>query len=103
MKDAHALTRRAVLAGAGAALPLSTAVHGGTPVRDMTGTDQPRRTSMNITRNGSQPSEKGPAEYFSGAVRIDMRFKGSTPARIGGAIVTFEPGVRTAWHTHPLG
>ena len=58
---------------------------------------------MQITRAGSQPSGKGPADYFTGAVRIDMPFKGSAPARVGGAIVTFEPGARTAWHTHPLG
>ena len=58
---------------------------------------------MQITRNGSQPSAKGPADYFTGTVRIDSPFKGSEPARVGGAIVTFEPGARTAWHTHPLG
>ena len=58
---------------------------------------------MNITRGGSQASAKGPAAYFTGAVRIDMRFTGTAPARIGGATVTFEPGARTAWHTHPLG
>lgn len=58
---------------------------------------------MNIMRSGSQPSTKGSAEYFTGAVRLDMPFKGSAPARVGGAIVTFEPGARTAWHTHPLG
>jgi quercetin dioxygenase-like cupin family protein len=58
---------------------------------------------MLITRAGSQPSAKGPAEYFTGSVRIDTPFKGNAPARIGGAIVTFEPGARTAWHTHPLG
>ena len=58
---------------------------------------------MQITRAGSQPSAKGPADYFTGIVRIDTPFKGSAPARIGGAIVTFEPGARTAWHTHPLG
>ena len=58
---------------------------------------------MKITRNGSQPSAKGPADYFTGTVRLDMPFKGSEPARVGGAIVTFEPGARTAWHTHPLG
>ena len=58
---------------------------------------------MQITRNGSQSSAKGPAEYFTGTVRIDSPFKGSGPARVGGAIVTFEPGARTAWHTHPLG
>jgi quercetin dioxygenase-like cupin family protein len=58
---------------------------------------------MKITRAGSEPSGKGPAEYFTGSVRIDSRFAGSAPARIGGATVTFEPGARTAWHTHPLG
>ncbi|RUX78508.1 MULTISPECIES: cupin domain-containing protein [unclassified Mesorhizobium] len=58
---------------------------------------------MDITRNGSQASAKGPADYFTGAVRIDAPFKGSEPARVGGATVTFEPGARTAWHTHPLG
>jgi quercetin dioxygenase-like cupin family protein len=58
---------------------------------------------MEIKRNGSQPSAKGPAEYFTGDVRIDTRFQTSDPARTGGAIVTFEPGARTAWHTHPLG
>jgi len=58
---------------------------------------------MNITRSGSQPSAKGPAEWFTGSVRIDSPFQGSAPARVGGAIVTFEPGARTAWHTHPLG
>lgn len=58
---------------------------------------------MDIKRNGSQPSAKGPAEYFTGSVRIDTPLKGEAPARVGGAIVTFEPGARTAWHTHPLG
>jgi len=58
---------------------------------------------MEIKRSGSQPSNKGPADYFTGPVRIDSPFKGTGPARIGGAIVTFEPSARTAWHTHPLG
>ena len=58
---------------------------------------------MEITRNGSQPSAKGSADWFTGSVRIDSPFKGSDAARVGGAIVTFEPGARTAWHTHPLG
>jgi quercetin dioxygenase-like cupin family protein len=56
-----------------------------------------------IARGGSQPSQKGPAEHFTGSVRIDSRFQGSAPARVGGGVVTFEPGARTAWHTHPLG
>ena len=58
---------------------------------------------MNITKNGSQPSAKGPTDWFTGAVRIDSPFQRNEPARIGGAIVTFEPGARTAGHTHPLG
>ena len=58
---------------------------------------------MEIIRNGSQPSAKGPADWFTGAVRIDSPFKGTDHARVTGAIVTFEPGARTAWHTHPLG
>jgi quercetin dioxygenase-like cupin family protein len=58
---------------------------------------------MDIQRNGSKPSNKGPAECFTGSVRIDAPFQASAPGRAGGAIVTFEPGARTAWHTHPLG
>ncbi len=58
---------------------------------------------MNIKRNGSTPSAKGSADYFTGMVRIDAPFQGSAPARVGGATVTFEPSARTAWHTHPLG
>ncbi|MBY3217666.1 cupin domain-containing protein [Rhizobium laguerreae] len=58
---------------------------------------------ITVTRSGSQPSAAGPAENFTGSVRVDSRFQGTTPARIGGATVTFEPGARTAWHTHPLG
>src|SRR5262245_58404059 len=58
---------------------------------------------MDITRVGSQPSSQGPAEYFTGRVRIDPLFQPVDPARVAGASVTFEPGARTAWHTHPLG
>jgi len=58
---------------------------------------------MEIKRPGSQPSGKGPQEYFTGTVRIDPLFTAADPARVGGACVTFEPGARTAWHTHPLG
>ena len=58
---------------------------------------------MEIRRGGSQPSNKGSAEYFTGAVRIDPLFQAPNPARAVGASVTFEPGARTAWHTHPLG
>ena len=58
---------------------------------------------MEIKRSGSQPSGKGPAEYFTGIVRVDPLFNPPPPARAFGASVTFEPGARTAWHTHPLG
>ena len=58
---------------------------------------------MILTRAGSQSSAKGPAEYFTGTVRIDAPFQATAPGRAGGATVTFEPGARTAWHTHPLG
>jgi quercetin dioxygenase-like cupin family protein len=58
---------------------------------------------MDIKRIGSQPSAKGSSDYFSGTVRIDPLFSPPAPARVVGASVTFEPGARTAWHTHPLG
>jgi len=58
---------------------------------------------MKIHRSGSRPSGKGPADYFTGSVRIDPLFEAPEPARARGAHVTFEPGARTAWHTHPLG
>ncbi|GAC1658227.1 MAG: cupin domain-containing protein [Gemmatimonadaceae bacterium] len=58
---------------------------------------------MKIMRAGAQPSGKGPADWFTGAVRIDPLFGASAPARAAGNAVTFEPGARTAWHTHPLG
>lgn len=58
---------------------------------------------MEIKRSGSQPSTKGSTEYFTGAVRIDPLFQANDPARAVSASVTFEPGARTAWHTHPLG
>jgi quercetin dioxygenase-like cupin family protein len=58
---------------------------------------------MEIIRSGSQPSGKGPAEYFTGSVRIDPLINPPEPARVSMALVTFEPGARTAWHTHPLG
>ena len=58
---------------------------------------------MEITRNGSRSSTKGSDDYFTGMVRVDPLFQAETPARVVGASVTFEPGARTAWHTHPLG
>ena len=58
---------------------------------------------IDIKRIGSRPSQKGPEDWFTGTVRIDPLFQASDPARAAGAQVTFEPGARTAWHTHPLG
>ena len=62
-----------------------------------------RNSTMEIKRSGSQASGKGPADWFTGTVRIDPLFTAPAPARVAAAAVTFEPGARTAWHTHPLG
>src|SRR5438309_7848975 len=64
---------------------------------------QKKESNMEIKKAGSQPSGKGPAEWFTGTVRIDPLFTAPDPAFVAGASVTFEPGARTAWHTHPLG
>jgi len=58
---------------------------------------------MELKRSGSQQSTKGPAEYFTGNVRVDSLFQAADPSRVSASLVTFEPGARTAWHTHPLG
>ena len=58
---------------------------------------------MKIIRNSSMPPKQGPEAYFTGQVRMEMEFNTEAPARVGGVTVTFEPGARTAWHTHPLG
>jgi quercetin dioxygenase-like cupin family protein len=58
---------------------------------------------VRVTRIGSQPSAKGPSDWFTGVVRLDQPFQAADPGRVAGAVVTFEPGARTAWHTHPLG
>jgi quercetin dioxygenase-like cupin family protein len=68
-----------------------------------TPTKEERSETMQITRAGSQPSNKGSPEYFTGTVRIDPLFPVRHPSRVSAASVTFEPGARTAWHTHPLG
>jgi quercetin dioxygenase-like cupin family protein len=92
-----------MLAGTGGLAALATAgpATADTPARVVP--KEPRSEIMEIKRNGSQPSGKGPAEYFTGTVRIDPLFEVPEPARGFGASVTFEPGARTAWHTHPLG
>jgi quercetin dioxygenase-like cupin family protein len=64
---------------------------------------QRKELDMEIKRVGTQPSTKGPADWFTGTVRIDPLFQANAPARASGASVTFEPGARTVWHTHPLG
>lgn len=58
---------------------------------------------ITVTRVGSQPTSAGPAQNFTGSVFVDSRFQATAPARVGGGVVTFAPGARTAWHTHPLG
>lgn len=68
-----------------------------------TSTSEPTNDAISVTHAGASPSAAGPAEYFTGRVRIDGGFQRPAPARVGGATVTFEPGARTAWHTHPLG
>jgi quercetin dioxygenase-like cupin family protein len=64
---------------------------------------QAPRGGVEIQRNGSEPSRKGPPETFTGAVRLDTPFAGRAPSRVSGSVVTFEPGARTAWHSHPVG
>jgi quercetin dioxygenase-like cupin family protein len=59
--------------------------------------------TINITRSGSQPSTKGPADYFTGSVRVDPLFNANDPLRASGAYVTFDPSARSAWHSHPFG
>jgi 4-carboxymuconolactone decarboxylase len=66
-------------------------------------TNQPDSQAIKIIRRGSQLSRQGPGENFTGVVRVDPLFQANAPARASGAVVTFEPGARTAWHTHPLG
>jgi quercetin dioxygenase-like cupin family protein len=88
---------------------LASAAAHANQARAASGSDAPSVASsedsqaISITRSGSQPSGKGPAEYFTGSVRIDRLFRAHDPSRASGASVTFEPGARTAWHTHPLG
>ena len=88
------ISRRDALAAAGGLLALA----GGTAFA------QPlERTDMQIRRAGSRASVKGPAEWFTGMVRVDPMFPVTQPSRLGGGLVTFEPGARSSWHTHPLG
>jgi quercetin dioxygenase-like cupin family protein len=97
------ITRRRMLAACGglAAMAAAEPAAADTPMQAVPAT--PRNRTMEIKRIGSQPSGKGPADYFTGTVRIDPLFQAPDPARGAGASVTFEPGARTAWHAHPLG
>ena len=90
------ITRRAVLAGTGGFMAVAAA---GAAAQ----TDTERNGTMQIIRGGSQPSRRGSDEYFTGAVRLDPLFPVREPGRVSAGSVTFEPGARTAWHTHPLG
>ena len=92
--------RRTFLKVLGAAAGLAVL---GTTLRADAAADEKRGQRMEVKRIGSQPSSKGPDDWFTGTVRLDPLFQASPPARVGGASVTFEPGARTAWHTHPLG
>jgi quercetin dioxygenase-like cupin family protein len=96
------MTRRTALADAGGLAAVALGSIFAKAETPRLATDQ-RNVAMDIKRNGSQPSGKGPADYFTGTVRIDPLFQAPDPARARGGSVTFEPGARTAWHTHPLG
>jgi quercetin dioxygenase-like cupin family protein len=93
------LTRRQTLAAAGSLTALAAA----RVAAAQTGTSQERSEPMQIARAGTQASQRGSAEYFTGTARIDPLFPVREPARVSAGSVTFEPGARTAWHTHPLG
>lgn len=93
------ITRRHMLATGGGLAVLAAAA----PVSAMDMPANGGRRTMEITRNGSRPSQEGPGDWFTGSVRVDPLFQAPDPARVAGASVTFEPGARTAWHTHPLG
>jgi quercetin dioxygenase-like cupin family protein len=93
------ITRRGVLIGGCAAGVIY--IRGSSA--QTTGESKEFNMDIDIKRNGSRPSQKGPEDWFTGTVRIDPLFQPQDPARTGAGQVTFEPGARTAWHTHPLG
>jgi quercetin dioxygenase-like cupin family protein len=97
------ITRRRMLAACGGLAAMAAAKPAAAETAIQPVPTTPRNGAMEIKRIGSQPSGKGPADYFTGAVRVDPLFEAPDPARVRGASVTFEPGARTAWHTHPLG
>jgi quercetin dioxygenase-like cupin family protein len=89
------ISRRHTLAAGSAVMALAAAKAFAQPMD--------RNSAMQIRRAGSQPSAKGPAQYFTGTVRVDPMFPATAPSRVNGGHVTFEPGARSNWHTHPLG
>ena len=92
------ITRGTALRGTSGAL-IAIAAARGMAAEETT----PRGTTMDIKRSGSEASRKGPTDWFTGSVRVDPLFQAPAPGRVSGGHVTFEPGARTAWHTHPLG
>ena len=90
-----------MLTGSGSLAAITAARAGAGHTRNLT--NEERSETMQITRAGSQPSNKGSPEYFTGTVRVDPLFPVREPSRVSAASVTFESGARTAWHTHPLG
>jgi quercetin dioxygenase-like cupin family protein len=97
------ITRRRMLAVTGGVAALAGARPAAAEAPILTAPTKRSNATMEIMRIGSRPSGKGPTEYFTGSVRIDPLIQAPDPARIRGGSVTFEPGARTAWHTHPLG
>lgn len=97
------LPRRAFLTASGVACVSAVSFPAGGARRPTPTVPPTTDSAMQITRAGSQPSTPGPADWFTGRTRIDPLFQAAAPARVAGASVTFEPGARTAWHTHPLG
>jgi len=93
------ITRRSILAATGGLAGLAGAAAAQTP----TGTTLAKNGTMQITRGGSQASQPGPAAYFTGAVRVEPFFPEREPSRVSAGSVTFQPGARSAWHTHPHG
>jgi quercetin dioxygenase-like cupin family protein len=93
------ITRRKIIASTVVTLATSSLRRGNAAAE----LSKEKESHMEITRIGSQPSTKGKAEYFTGTVRVDPLFQPHAPARASAGSVTFEPGARSAWHTHPLG
>jgi len=97
------ITHGRMFVGTGGLVTLVMAGHAAAQTPTPVVPSKAENSIMDITRSGSQPSRKGPAEYFTGSVRIDPLFQAPDPGRVSGGSVTFEPGARTAWHAHPLG